>query len=127
MRPLAVLSFLGLALAGCAGECPAARSITIAGESYCGSACAACADCVAGFSCQFSSGRGVCVDEPFLVDRGVSTACEDPCPTGEVRYDDMGTSACARICTVDGECEHCCFEPAGLEFQICAPRAGLCP
>jgi len=111
---------------GCEAECPSARSIVVADESYCGDPCERCADCPDGFSCQRRAGRGVCVDEAFLTDRGVSTACSDPCPTGEASFDDEGTEVCARICTVDGECPTCCFEPASLEFMICAPRPELC-
>ncbi|MCB9591402.1 MAG: hypothetical protein H6719_01610 [Sandaracinaceae bacterium] len=124
---LALSSLVLLLGLGCEAECPTARSIEVAGDAYCGSSCAACDDCLDGFSCQFRSGRGVCVDDAFLVDRGQSTACVDPCPTGEARYDDMGTSSCVRICNVDGECPFCCFEPASIEYRICAPRAALCP
>lgn len=122
---LIAISFAAL-LAACESECPTAESNTIAGEPYCGSSCAACSDCGAGFSCQFRAGRGVCVDESFLTAQGVSTACEDPCPTGEARWSDMGTSQCVRICTVDSECSSCCFEPDDIEFRICAPRPALC-
>lgn len=120
---LAVL-FLGVA---CSEECPADESIFIGGEEYCGSPCATCDACGDGFSCQFTGSRGVCVDEPFLVARSRSTACEDPCPLGETRFDDMGNSVCVRICAVDGECPFCCYEPPEIEITICAPRAELCP
>jgi hypothetical protein len=113
-------------LSACRGDCPSDGEIFVAGEAYCGTPCAACGDCEAGFSCQFSAGRGVCVDEAFLVDRGVSTACEDPCPRGERRFEDQGTSACVRICTVDGECPECCYEPPDIEIRVCAPRPELC-
>jgi len=46
--------------------------------------------------------------------------------SGEFRFDDMGDSRCVRICSVDGECDHCCFEPPEIEIQICAPRPELC-
>lgn len=99
----------------------------LAGETYCGTPCELCADCDEGFSCQRrATGGGVCVDEAYLTDRGLSTACEDPCPTGEARYDDMGTEVCVRVCTVDGECPHCCVEPPEIEYRICAPRPEMC-
>ena len=109
-------------IAGCEGACPPSESIVVGGEDYCGAACAACADGPDGFSCQFRRGRGVCVDEAFLVERGVSTACTDPCADGEARYE----GSCARICNVDGECAHCCVEPSDIEFRICAPDPGMC-
>ncbi|GAB5550015.1 MAG: hypothetical protein RLO52_01015 [Sandaracinaceae bacterium] len=106
----------------CGQDCPTERSRSYGDETYCGEPCAACADCEEGFSCQLRAGRGVCVDEAFLRDRGVSTVCEDPCPSGEARYQ----GECARICNVDGECDHCCIEPAELEFFICAPSPDSC-
>jgi hypothetical protein len=124
LAPAALLSTL-LATA-CEPACDEAGSIRVGGETYCGTPCAACADCPSGFSCQRRSGRGVCVDHAFLRDRGLSSECVDPCPTGEARYDDMGTEVCVRVCTVDGECEHCCVEPSDIEFRICAPRPELC-
>ena len=119
---LLALSLLA-ALAGCEGACPTSESIVVGGEDYCGASCATCGACGDGFSCQFRGGRGVCVDEAFLIARGVSTSCVDPCPSGEARYE----GACARICNVDGECDRCCVEPAGIEFRICAPTPDLCP
>lgn len=119
---------LGALASGCDGGCPEGSvTLTLTGEPYCGQECERCADCPDGFSCQRRDGRSACVDEAFLTDRGLSTACEDPCPSGEYRYDDMGTETCVAICTVDGECPHCCVEPPEIEFRICLPRAELCP
>ena len=73
---LAAFVLLGL---GCEAECPSARSIVVAGDAYCGSNCSSCGDCVTGFACQFRAGRGVCVDDAFLIDHGQTTACVDPC------------------------------------------------
>lgn len=116
--------FFGVA---CSESCPADESIFILGEEYCGTPCSSCASCGDGFSCQFSGGSGVCVDEPYLVERGQSTACEDPCPVGQTRFDDEGNSLCVTICSVDGECPFCCYEPPDIEINICAPREELCP
>ena len=129
VRALALLCSLStpLVFGGCASDCAEdSATITISGDDYCGTPCSSCGACGSGFSCQFSGARGVCVDEAFLRERGRSTSCVEPCPTGQIRYDDMGTSSCVLVCNVDGECPHCCAEPPDLEVQICLPRAELC-